>query len=606
METPIHWLPVFTPKFPFKRKQLLRVASKSKLVQTWKGKVRASMRAQALPDCVEYLDVHGNIDRVCRQLSRDILKGEYVPRSARPILVEKSKGLCRLMVVPHFRDAIVLESLSESFWQQVKSSAPTPNAFFEPEDHKFTKGEKDDYGPLHAWLNFQEKIFNFSNSRNFIVVTDIANYYDFINHGHLRNVISSIAKIDETILDCLIFILSELLWRPDYMPRYNVGLPQMNINAPRLLAHCFLYELDRVMHAYSSGDYVRYMDDIDVGVDTVNQAKHYIRDLDLVLQSRHLRLNSGKTKILSSVDARRHFKIEENLLLDRMEEKIKLGKYPLAARANVFLRVYKACARRRVYDDGNGDKILKRLLKFCKTWDAFIGENDVYEIIHQRPAVRNAALRYRSHFVFSIAFADRIRDYIGSGSVVDDATLVDVATCIVDMRVSCSPANQNTIRELSAVIAPRGYFGALSALWILSKYGDPQDIYRHIRDKCLTWKGDWAMARMIGGMSPRLFGSIYHNYTFNMIIKNSIDDAFALFEFHRTLGSEPKQNMNVINVVAAPNTSSPCKITHSKFLVLLSLSRNASLDPSVLAKLKKGHSFKALDGFYANVLPKGW
>ena len=45
----------------------------------------------------------------------------------------------------------------------------------------------------------------------------------------------------------LIFVLSDLLWQPDYSPRIEVGLPQMNLDAPRLLAHCFLYELDSLL-----------------------------------------------------------------------------------------------------------------------------------------------------------------------------------------------------------------------------------------------------------------------------------------------------------------------------------------------------------------------
>ncbi len=66
----------------------------------------------------------------------------------------------------------------------------------------------------------------------------------------------------------LIFVLSDLLWQPDYTPRIEVGLPQINLDAPRLLAHCFLYELDAFLDSDPNRDFVRYMDDIDVGVDT--------------------------------------------------------------------------------------------------------------------------------------------------------------------------------------------------------------------------------------------------------------------------------------------------------------------------------------------------
>ena len=77
-----------------------------------------------------------------------------------------------------------------------------------------------------------------------MVITDISNYYDSISYIHLRNVISGILHAEEPVLDMLIYVLSDLLWQPDYMPRVEIGLPQINLDAPRLLAHCFLYELD--------------------------------------------------------------------------------------------------------------------------------------------------------------------------------------------------------------------------------------------------------------------------------------------------------------------------------------------------------------------------
>lgn len=48
----------------------------------------------------------------------------------------------------------------------------------------------------------------------------------------------------------------------------------MNFDAPRLLAHAFLYELDSFMNTKNSDvEYVRYMDDIDIGTNTLGKAK---------------------------------------------------------------------------------------------------------------------------------------------------------------------------------------------------------------------------------------------------------------------------------------------------------------------------------------------
>jgi hypothetical protein len=49
------------------------------------------------------------------------------------------------------------------------------------------------------------------------------------------------------------------------------------------------------------------MDDIDVGVDTIVDAKRVLRSVDLVLQTKQVRLNSGKTAILTRSEAIRAF-----------------------------------------------------------------------------------------------------------------------------------------------------------------------------------------------------------------------------------------------------------------------------------------------------------
>ena len=273
------------------------------------------MRQQFLNDGIEHFDLHAARALECKKLSLLIMRGDYIPDKAQRILIEKSKGLCRQLVIPSAKDALVLQCLSDALYHEIRGHAPTNRAFFEPKEHKFSTA-RDEYGTFASWLNFQRELFNFSKTRSFIVVTDIANYYDSISYAHLRNVISPISGVEECVLDMLIYVLSSLLWQPDYMPAVEIGLPQINLDAPRLLAHCFLYELDVYLDSDKNRDFVRFMDDIDVGVDTVAEAKRILKSIDLVLQTRQVRLNSGKTLILSQADALKHFRVNDNARLD--------------------------------------------------------------------------------------------------------------------------------------------------------------------------------------------------------------------------------------------------------------------------------------------------
>src|SRR5271169_5548855 len=311
-----------SPRFDTRAAPLRRIFSHGNLEKVWRNKVRVAMRQQFMNDGVEHFDFHVARRIECQKLSQLILSGEYVPEQAQRILVEQSKRLSRQLVIPSAKDALVLQCLSDAFYAEIQSRAPTDRAFFEPKEHRFSS-QRNQYGTFASWLNFQRELFNFSRTRDYIVVTDIANYYHSISYVHLRNVISGILGAEESVLDMLIYVLSSLLWQPDYMPRIEIGLPQINLDAPRLLAHCFLYELDTYLASDTSRDFVRYMDDIDVGVDSIAEAKDVLKSIDLVLQTKQVRLNSGKTIILSRADAIRHFRIIENSRLNLLQDRIK-------------------------------------------------------------------------------------------------------------------------------------------------------------------------------------------------------------------------------------------------------------------------------------------
>ncbi|MER2250814.1 RNA-directed DNA polymerase [Methylorubrum podarium] len=293
-----------SPRFSLRQPDLKAVFSASSLQQTWKHKVRVSIRKSPVPDPIEHLDFHVNSYAECLRLERLVCEGSYQPAPARRLLMEKSKGLCRQITIPSRQDNIILQRLSDALYSEIHGKAPSKRAFFEPEDHRFSNNKKENngapsYGSFRSWINFQRALLNFTKTRKYVIVTDVANYYDSISYTHLRNILSSQIDVREVVLDTLIYILSSLLWQPDYMPRIETGLPQINIDAPRILAHCFLYELDEYLEKRKC-DFVRYMDDIDIGVDSFVEARRILRDIDLILQTRQVRLNSGKTKILTS------------------------------------------------------------------------------------------------------------------------------------------------------------------------------------------------------------------------------------------------------------------------------------------------------------------
>ena len=165
-----------SPKFPLKAKNLKGVIDVSRLKATWKNKVRDAMRRQPIPDVIENLDFHTRIDAICQAIESEVLAAAYIPNTPTRFLSEKSKGLCRQLVIPSVKDALILQTLSDALWAEIKSKAPTKKSFYAPGDHQFSKvvkGHSSEYGSINAWLAFQELIFGFTRSKKFIVVTDI-------------------------------------------------------------------------------------------------------------------------------------------------------------------------------------------------------------------------------------------------------------------------------------------------------------------------------------------------------------------------------------------------------------------------------------------------
>ena len=143
---------------------------------------------------------------------------------------------------------------------------------------------------------FQKEIWKFSKAYRFLVSTDVTNYFDNIGLRELRHVISAIAKTKEVYLDLLFSLIEDLSWNPDYLPTSHKGLPTIDIEAPRLLAHALLFEVDYVLKKRTKNSFVRWMDDINFGVSERRTANIVLGEINDVLKSRGLALNLAKTK----------------------------------------------------------------------------------------------------------------------------------------------------------------------------------------------------------------------------------------------------------------------------------------------------------------------
>lgn len=588
-----------SPKFFLREKVISTIISQGTLKSTWKKKTHTDFRNFIITDPIDLLDVNERIDDICRKIVTQIKSGEYTVSRVKRYLIEKSRGLCRQMTVPSVEDALTLQCLADAFWNDIKSKAPSKNAFFEPKDHTFSKDddEQPEYGSVKSWLDFQKTILGFSKANNYIVISDIANYYDFIDFAHLRNVIVSTVSIQEPVIDFLMYMLSGMCWRPDYMPTREVGMPQIDIDAPRLLAHCFLFELDAVVEDMKFSNYARFMDDIDAGANDIAEAKSIIKSIDLTLQTRQLRLNSGKTLIMTAAEARRHFKVLENRMLKAFQDGI-MKNDPVKA-ALIITELAVKWSKRRVFDEGNGEKIFKRILTFSTKLKAKIDRKILFDAIRLRPNLRSSAFRYLAHMGFNPNDLDAINKIITDGYVCDDSFYVEYGRSLAIARVDSTSIMHKKIRETIEIIIKEDFYRLHTALILSARFLKFDEIIQYMRKYEDSWRHDYHLGRMIGGLSPIARRDKKYQEFSALVLSSMNSEAIAVLNFHYKVRTASKIDKSIVGKFTTPDTSFPCGIRFGKWLLLHSILQNPLIPAGQKAKIQSAFKHLKSEPYFA-------
>ncbi|MBD8690947.1 MULTISPECIES: RNA-directed DNA polymerase [unclassified Rhizobium] len=577
-----------SPKFKFVERTLSSVFSNSALQEEWKKRVKYQIRKQAIFDPIEYRDLNQNLDEMIDGIKNDIKSGTYQVKQSKRFLIEKSGGLCRQMTIVHPRDLLVLERLSRSFHHELKNKSPSKSAFFEPDDRNFVKGFQQsdfEYGSFASWKRFQTAVFGFADEKKYVVVTDVANFYDFINFQHLRNIISSLVDVREEILDILIYLLNRLTWTPDFMPLTQVGMPQIETTATRVLANALLYEVDRICEDSSSLNYARFMDDMDVGVDTVAEAKKIIRDIDLTLQSRQLRLNSSKTKILSREEAYHHFRIEENSTLSVLENSLTTSELQGGDKPEVmplyekWITVEDAGPKKKdsLLKDGNGPKIHKRILSLIHKSGEKVPDFVLLDLVENDPGMRSTALRYLAHSEITEVTLFHLLTLSANGTFVDDASIIELSSLLLHARITKTNKNSFRISRFISKISKSGDIQLYCAMFLSGKFQDHTSGLRLLEKNIVKIRGDFWLSRAAGGMAPIFLGTNLWSDFLGLVRLLRADDAESVVNFMRDLQNTKKLSQSQKAYFESPNRSFPQKIYYPKILQLLAVKKNPYL-----------------------------
>ena len=466
-----------------RRRQLKKLFSGPRLTDLWRKLVRDQMRTFDITDLHDYYDFNCAIEARVTSIIERVLAGQY--RAEAPLVYrsEKKFGVCRHLLIPAPSDALVFQLLTDALHSPIIRSQPSKGAFYArsrhamrlPHEHQ----EARSYPWFILWPKFQTEIWKFSKAHPFLVTTDLTNYFDNIGLRELRHVISAIVRTKEVYLDLVFSLIEDLSWSPDYLPRSQKGLPMINIEAPRLLAHALLFEVDFVLKKRTGNNFVRWMDDINFGVADRRSANVILGEVSDVLKSRGLALNMAKTEVMTSREAMFHFMFRENLRLSAVQKRAKRLKR-LQARRRLGRRVGTELAQHlKICKARNRDKVTKRYLTILGTLGVPMALARAREIYVREPSLRSSVLYYLARLPFSRSVGTTFTQLLEKTDLYDDATRFGLVAAVVKWEVPRSALGRKFVDDVKIKLdktAKTSPFDWLCLLAFLAKYGEAHEV----------------------------------------------------------------------------------------------------------------------------------
>lgn len=582
-----------TERFQRLRKKTLNlVFDKVVATKIWRSTVRNQLRGLDIKDLYDHYDFNFNIDDRIQAIKASILDGSYSVGTPLIYKTEKKLGICRHMVIPQPEDALILQCLVEQVSSSVLKKQPSKNAFYSRDKHNVKKPhEAVEYGLSfrEQWKNLQKKIYNFADSFNFLVVTDLTNYFDSIDLRELRRVFVSHVEADEVIVDLIFKIVEGLSWRPDYLPYSQRGLPTANVEPIRLLAHSFLFEIDQILKERTKDNFARWMDDITSGVNDKREGIALLSDMSDVLKSRGLALNISKTQILSAKEAYFHFQIKENMEIDKYES-IKPGTKKSAKAERELWIKYKYHFKDR--SPKAWDKIAKRYITTFGKLQSDRLLTDLSSRYIANPALRSNYLIYLAIRGYSHKAATRILEILKSIDPFDDLSLFQISHLTTQWSIPNNKRGRDFISEMKSLLTghaskKRDAQSFFALLWFLSKYEAEAGLYNFLVRYRNIWQGNSFLRRQATASMAR-FGSNRSGRRLELInhqamsgVPTTVSIANQLSQFAE-LGAVPFE----LNAYLFPKAK-PIVYPHSKFMVLCSVlaSKSVRSDPSIIGKV---------------------
>jgi hypothetical protein len=249
---------------------------------------------------------------------------QYTPERGEVIRAAKGTGLTRPVCELSPRDALVFRAIVGCVEDQLLESRAwvgharsDKGSSAEPEIENV-----DSFDWFQFWLRRQGLVANIVDAEqvNFIVESDISNFFPSIRLDHVREHLLSHTRLSKELVRLCMQMIDGVLPRSNYLDLSHLGLPQGNNNSSRAIAHSLLVSVDEQFdNEGRKACYTRFMDDVLFGAKDEVAGARIIARLQIALESLALSPNAAKTKIVPVENYIYDSMVETNGKIERLE-----------------------------------------------------------------------------------------------------------------------------------------------------------------------------------------------------------------------------------------------------------------------------------------------
>jgi hypothetical protein len=309
------------------------IADPALLRKIWKKSIRPKLRAARMSDfvlahdpleCIAFdYDLSASIDRLCRE----VMAGGYRPQNVELVRGAKTVGLTRPLSYPAPIDSLLFRTIVARAERDLGRGAPRWARFGRADTDDDGSDTPAESGWFRAWLERQAQLWVMTGTSDWLVETDIANFFPYIDVGAVAEHVLANSSLSEDVVRLLELMLRSFAPMRSYRPSRIGGLPQEPFDSSRILAHAYLKPVDEAFRAEGEAEsYSRWVDDIVVGASSWQEAIQQVRRAQDSLEQLGLYPNAVKTRILLASAFAADYMKDENDYLGVIQEALDGGK----------------------------------------------------------------------------------------------------------------------------------------------------------------------------------------------------------------------------------------------------------------------------------------